>query len=94
MYLKGYDEIAYAREFNPKTPLPFTEESQIPKAKTTFPVTQIEKTTANGENLIIDFSGKTKVKWEFLCGTKDCASLWKKKLDEVKTVKAEFVASG
>ena len=42
LILKGLQSIAYAREFIEKTtPLPFTEEAQIPKAKTTFLITQI-----------------------------------------------------
>jgi hypothetical protein len=43
LYLKGYESISYAREFNPKATLPFTEEIQIPKAKTTFLLSQVEK---------------------------------------------------
>lgn len=53
LYLKGYESIAYAREFDPKTTFPFTEEQQVPKAKTTFPLTEIEKYSTDQEKLII-----------------------------------------
>lgn len=53
LYLKGYESISYAREFDAKKTLPFTEDSQIPKAKATFPLDQIEKYVNDQEKLII-----------------------------------------
>lgn len=53
LYLKGYESISYAREFDPKSTLPYTEEQQVPKAKTTFPLTQIEKFSTDQEKLTI-----------------------------------------
>ncbi len=66
----------------------------MPKAKTTFPLTQIEKYSSDQEKLTIEFSGAKKVKWEFVCPSKDCAIKWKKKIESVKKTLDEFKSSG
>ena len=94
LFLKGNESISYAREFSDKTPLPFTEESQIPKAKTTYLIPQIESVTNEQEKLIVNFAGEKKVKWEFVCPSKDCSLKWRKKIETAKQFMDEFKTSG
>lgn len=61
LILKGIEEISYAREFDPKkNTVPFADEEQIPKAKSTYPIMEIEKIESTQEKLTVFFSGAKK----------------------------------
>lgn len=61
LMLKGIEEISYAREFDPKkNPVPFAEEDQMPKAKATYPIMEIEKIESSQEKLTVFFTGAKK----------------------------------
>ena len=67
LLLKGLEAIAYARELPPNTPLPFPSFDAVPKTKTSYPLSEVEKCEAKDQKLLITFSGQSKVVWEFDC---------------------------
>jgi hypothetical protein len=68
--------------------------AEIPIAKATFPLAEIEHFTNDQERFIIQFSGDKRVKWEFVCPSKVCALEWRKKLDQAMKTLNEFNLSG
>lgn len=79
--LKGIELISYAREFPEKTELPFRTLEQMPKAKVVSTIVDIEKCELSDNKLVIYFSGKAKINWEFECPSQRCARQWVSKIE-------------
>jgi hypothetical protein len=84
LMMKGCDLLCYAREFPAGKQLPFLSLADVPAPKASYPLAQVEKCEVADDKLTIRFAGPTKVAWEFVCPTKNCAIEWAQKIDAAK----------